>query len=190
MGEEIRLGTRIPVRRPGEVGHHARRVLQLRIRAPFDPIVPSVWIRRVEVRFEVFHRRDGVLLGRAPTPQRIAVAPMRERNVPGRGRDGAFHRLDELAIGVEGDRVWRPVEAVFVEAIIGREGKLLQVKRAGRGGIEAVTCGFGGLKHEIDRVGGIVVLRREEFHVNLLSVVAILWGRTSANGFSRTASRA
>lgn len=99
---------------------------------------------------------------------------MRKCDVACRRGDGGFHRLDELAVGIEGDRVWAPVEAVFMEAIVGGEGELLQVKGAGPGGIEAGTCGFGGLKDEIDRAGGLVILTREEFHINFLCVVTVL----------------
>ncbi len=130
--------------------------------------------RRIEITFEIRHGDDGIL-GRGPAaPHGVAVAPVGEGDVAGRRRHGLVHGAQQDAVGVEGHGAGRPVEAIFVEAIVGREGQLFDVKGARVGGVEAVLERLGRLEDEVDGGGGVVVLRREEFHVDFLGVVEVL----------------
>lgn len=90
--------------------------------ASLFPILVSWRIRGVEVALEVRHGGDGVVVGRTAAPLRITVAPVRDGDVAGRGRDGLGHGLQPNAVDVELDRVREPVEAIFVKALIGGEG--------------------------------------------------------------------
>ena len=102
-------------------------------------------LRRVKIRLEVFDRHGCILRRRACAPFGIAVAPVRERDMPrGRG-DGIGHAAEELAVGVKGNVVGGPVEAVFVEAVRRGERERDHLEGAGVGGVEAVARGVGRL---------------------------------------------
>lgn len=100
---------------------------------------------------------------------------MGEGDVAGRGRDVGIHGSQEDAIGIEGDGVGCPVEAIFMDAVVGRERQLLHIKAAGFGGIKAVLQRFRRLEDQIDRVGAFVELGGEKFHIDFLGIIKVLW---------------
>lgn len=96
--------------------------------------------------------------------------------MPRIGWDGRFYACQEPAVGIKRDRLSRPVETVFVKALLRRERELLHHEATGLGGVEAGEHGFGGLKNKVDWMGGVAILMREEFQVDFLGVVPVLFG--------------
>lgn len=128
----------------------------------------------VEVGFEILYRNDGILFRWPAAPPGVPVAPMRECDVAGRIRDVFVHPPQQDAVGIEGDRVGRPIEAILVEAFIGRERELLHVKSLGVGRIKAVLERLGRLEDEVDGMRGFVVLGGEKLHVDFLGIIVVL----------------
>lgn len=92
----------------------------------------------------------------------------------GRRRHRLRHVLQPGAVGVEGDFICRPVEAVLVVAAIGAEGERVQVKGRGAGGVVACVLGGGRLQDEVDGPGRGVQLAGQELDVDLGRVVEVL----------------
>ena len=84
------------------------------------------------------------------------------------------HRVEQLAVSIEFDRIWCPVETILVETFIWCETELACVEGPRIGGIEACPERFGGLKNEVDGIGRVVVLFGKELHVDFLGVVPVL----------------
>lgn len=77
--------------------------------------------RRVEVCFEILQGQHGILFRGPAAPPRVSIAPMGEGDMTGRRRDVGVHGSQENAVGVEGDGVGRPVEAIFMDGLVGQE---------------------------------------------------------------------
>lgn len=111
---------------------------------------------------------------------------MREGDVTGRRRDVGIHGSQENAVGIEGDGVGGPVEAIFMDGVVGRERQLLHIEAACFGGIEAILQRFRRLEDQIDWVRGLVELRGEKFHVDFLGIIKVLWSHSGISAIRVT----
>lgn len=114
--KEKRVRTSVPIRRQCDLGNRARCIHRRRIGAALRPVLLPCWIRAVEVAFQVFNREDRVLGRWSGTPSRIAIAPVRQRDVARRCGNSTGHGIKQDTVGVELDGIGGPVETILVEA--------------------------------------------------------------------------
>ena len=58
---------------------------------------------------------------------------------------GLCKRLDVFAVGVEINSIRGPIEAIFMKAFFGLEGKLREAEAIGALGAKSLSCRFRGL---------------------------------------------
>lgn len=90
------------------------------------------------------------------------------------GRNGLSHRLQQLAVRVKHDCIWRPIKAILMELLVWLVGKLMYLVVAGARGIEALLLCLRGLENQVDWRRGVILLSTKEFHVDFLGVVEVL----------------
>lgn len=88
---------------------------------------------------------------------------MREYDTSRVGRNSLLNDCEERTISIERNGILGPVEAIFMEAEMGREREFLHDEATSGSSVEASFHGLGGLEHKINWIGGIAVLMREKF---------------------------
>lgn len=117
VDEEKCLG----IGRVGDLWHRAGRVDRAWVFASFRPVrMPGVE-RRVEIGFEILQGQHGIPFRGPAAPQWVSITPVGEGDVAGRCRDIGIHGSQENAVSIEGDGVGCPVEAIFMDAVVGHK---------------------------------------------------------------------